>query len=73
MSDRKFRYELVSLDQGLWARTKLFFFNKQSLIVHGKYFVVKKALAHLDLLLKQGKNVYLVDRESHNIFIKKDQ
>ena len=56
-----FNYELVSLDQSLWSRTKLFFFGVQTLISHGRYFSSKKALEHQELLRKQGIYVLIID------------
>jgi hypothetical protein len=70
MSDRTFRFELVSVDNSLWARIKLLFTAKHSLIVHGRYFSAEKAFAHMDLLRTQGKAVYILDTEKNQLVSK---
>ena len=68
--DKKYNYELVSLDQSLWSKTKLFFFGIQTLVTHGRYFSSKKALEQQELLRKQGIFVLIIDLAKERQVIK---
>lgn len=62
MRDRTFRYELVSLDNCLWDRIRLFFTGRHTLTRHGRYFTEAKARQHLDQLRSSKPyGIYIYD------------